>query len=200
ATQAQQSAGQLPIEIIPNTPDSAESVAFLPDESLMATGQYDGTIKLVDMATGRLLRTFRRHSKSVTDVTFVAGGKQLLSASDDMTIKLWDITTGRLIRTTELKASISYFWSIKLSPDGMRALTSTTPNGKYTAEVKLWDVATGRVLRTFQANALKVAFSPDGTRVLAGGGGVNYKPGGQVTLWDAASGRQLRTFEGHKAF
>src|SRR5690606_930992 len=63
-----------------------------------------------------------------------------------------------------------------------------------------WDVATGRLLRTFNANALRVKFSPDGTRVLAGGSGINNRPGGQVTLWDAKSGRLLRTFEGHPAF
>ena len=76
STQAQQSTGQLPIEIIPNIPSGAQSVALSPDESLMATGQYDGTIKLVDMATGRLLRTFQRHSKNVGDLMFVAGASR----------------------------------------------------------------------------------------------------------------------------
>ena len=196
----QDAKADLPIEVVPNVPGGAESVALSPDERLLASGQYDGTIKLVDMATNRLLRTFQRHSKSVSSVMFMAGGKQLLSASDDMTIKLWDVETGRLIRTTELKTSLQYFWSIKLSPDGTRAVTSQTAEGQYFATVKLWDVATGRTLQTFKANALRAMFSPDGTRVLAGGSGMNYKPGGQVTLWDAATGRQLRTFEGHKAF
>ena len=193
-------AADLPVEVVPNVPGGANSVALSPDERLLASGQYDGTIKLVDMATSRLLRTFGRHAKQVNSVMFMAGGKQLLSAGDDMTIKLWDVETGRLIRTTELKTPIQYFWSIKLSPDGTRALTCTTPNGQYFANVKLWDVATGRLLQTFKSNALRAVFSPDGTRVLAGGSGMNYKPGGQVTLWDAATGRLLRTFEGHKAF
>ena len=35
-----------------------------------------------------------------------------------------------------------------------------------------------------------VAFSPDGTRVLSGGGWT-------VKLWDAATGALIRTFEGH---
>lgn len=190
----------MPVEVVPNVPGGAESVALSGDEGLLATGQYDGSINLVDMKTKRLLRTFQRHSKTVSSVKFVAGAKQLLSASDDMTIKLWDVETGRLIRTTELKTSMQYFWSIALSPDGTLAVSSQTANGKYAADVKLWDVASGRLLRTFNANALRVKFSPDGTRVLAGGSGINNRPGGQVTLWDAKSGRLIRTFEGHPAF
>lgn len=196
----EEAAAGLPIEVVPNMPGGAESVALSPDERLLASGQYDGTIKLVDVATSRLLRTFQRHSKTVKSVMFVAGGKQLLSASDDMTIKLWDVETGRLIRSTELKTSMQYFWSVKLSPDGTRAVSSQTANGQNFANVKLWDVATGRLLQTFKANALRAQFSPDGTRILAGGSGMNFKPGGQVTLWDAATGRLLRSFEGHKAF
>lgn len=130
----------LPVEVIPNVPGGADSVALSPDERLLATGQYDGTINLVDMKTRRLLRIFQRHSKSVSSVMFLADGKQVLSASDDMTIKLWDVETGRLIRTTELKTSMQYFWSIALSPDGTRALSSQTANGQHFANVKLWDV------------------------------------------------------------
>src|SRR4051794_22501206 len=85
---AQQTAAGLPIEVTPNLPNSGNSVALTADERLLASGQYDGSIKLVDMTTSRLLRTLQRHSKDVTSVKFVDGDKHLLSASDDMTVKL----------------------------------------------------------------------------------------------------------------
>jgi WD40 repeat protein len=70
--------------------------------------------------------------------------------------------------------------------------------------LKLWDAATGRLLRSFgdrkhaQPNAAKewpvggtyVAFSPDGSHVLAG------TTEGTMHLWQASTGEQLATLVG----
>jgi WD40 repeat protein len=58
----------------------------------------------------------------------------------------------------------------------------------------LWDAERGEKLRTFQGHTLpvlRVAFSPDGRRVLTGSWDET------AILWDTERGEKLRTFQGH---
>jgi len=68
------------------------SVAFSPDGKLLASGSYDGTIKLWEVATGSLVRTLYGHTWVVNSVAFSPDGRLLASSSADATIKLWDIS------------------------------------------------------------------------------------------------------------
>jgi WD40 repeat protein len=67
-------------------------VAFSPDGQLLAPGFDDDTIKLWDVANGRLVRTLEGHTDVVLSVAFSPDGKILASGSADGTIKLWDIS------------------------------------------------------------------------------------------------------------
>jgi len=74
-----------------------QDIAWSPDGSLMATAQADGSIRLWDPTTGKLLRTLTGHESYVTAVAFSADGKLLASASDDRTVRLWDMRGPRLL-------------------------------------------------------------------------------------------------------
>src|SRR5947209_7265230 len=55
-----------PVEIVPITPPHQPfTVAFSPDGARILSGGFDNTMKLWDVATGRLLRTFQGHSSVV---------------------------------------------------------------------------------------------------------------------------------------
>jgi WD40 repeat protein len=67
------------------------SVAFSPDSKTLASGSADQTIKLWDVATGKVQATLKEHTDMVGSVAFSPDGKTLASGSLDNTIKLWDV-------------------------------------------------------------------------------------------------------------
>jgi WD40 repeat protein len=183
--------GKPKTEIVPQIAHlhSVNAVAFSPDGARVLSGSDDKTIKLWDVATGALLRTFAGHSDRVTSVAFSPDGTHVLSGSWDGT-KLWDVATGALLRS--FQGHTGAVTSVAFSPDGTRVLSGSAGNNDKT--LKLWDAATGALLRTFEGHSTgvtSVAFSPDGTRVLSGSYDKTLK------VWDAATGALLRTFEGH---
>ena len=173
----------LKAEIVPQVPHSSgiTSVAFSSDGTRVVSGSADMTLKLWDVATGRLLRTFEGHRYTIESVAFSPNGAQVLSGSLDL--KLWNAATGTVIRT--FRGHSAQVNSVAFSPDGKRVLS-----GGAERSVMLWNAATGAVIRTFVHSSWvrSVAFSPDGRRVLAG---CDDKT---LHLWDVATGALIRTY------
>jgi WD40 repeat protein/serine/threonine protein kinase len=169
------------------------SVAISPDGKLLASGTFDGTAKLWDLTTGKLLHTCSHQSNGV-NVAFVPGrGKEapLLLATagaNSQTVKLWDAATGQELRT--LTGHTDDVWQATSSPDG-RWLASFDKAGT----IHVWDPTTGKHLRTIWTPLSPfgdLAVSPD-SRVLATAGA-----DGAVRLWDPMSGWMLATLPGHQ--
>jgi WD40 repeat protein len=51
----------------------------------------DKTIKLWDIKSAKLIKTFKGHTDNIKAVSITPDGKNIISGSDDYTIKLWDI-------------------------------------------------------------------------------------------------------------
>src|SRR5215831_11668989 len=78
------------------------TVAFAPDDSLIATGSEDTTIKIWNINTRQVKATLRGHSTSVTCLAFSPDGKTLASGSGGKPftghykpgqVKLWDVSS-----------------------------------------------------------------------------------------------------------
>ena len=164
-----------------------ESVAFSPDGRTLATGSWDGTVRLWDVGTGRELRVMKGHTANVESVAFSPDGKMLASGSGgylgaeiDYTARLWDAATGRILKV--FRGHSNRVSSIDFSPDGR-----TLATGSWDNTVRLWDAETGRELWVLKGDFDQVhslAFSPRGGTVATGSGD------GTARLWDAATGRE----------
>lgn len=67
------------------------------DDTTLATGSYDNTIKIWDLETGQEIRTLTGHTRGIRSLQM--DDHKLLSASLDGTVKLWQWRTGKCLRT-----------------------------------------------------------------------------------------------------
>lgn len=67
------------------------------DDTTLATGSYDNTIKIWDLETGEEVRTLTGHTRGIRSLQM--DDHKLLSASLDGTVKFWNWRTGQCLRT-----------------------------------------------------------------------------------------------------
>jgi WD40 repeat protein len=96
------------IEIIPQSGRLPwiTSVAISPDGKTVLSSSWDKTLKLWDLATGRLSHSLEGHSRPVTSVVVSSVGITTLSLSDDGATLLWDLATCRRMCVVQEKLSV----------------------------------------------------------------------------------------------
>ncbi|MBD2772676.1 serine/threonine-protein kinase [Iningainema tapete] len=173
-----------------------QAIAISPDGVTLASGSNDNTIKLWQLSTGKLLRTFGRwfsgHGSMVHSVAFSPNGEQIVSGSWDRTIKLWQVSTGKLIRT--FTGHSHWVNSVAFNPNPPGGFFAS---GSADGTIKLWEVDTGREIRTFIGHSdsvWSVAFSFDGSILASGSADCTIK------LWQLSTGNNIRTFTKHSFF
>ncbi len=169
-------------------------------------------VRLLDAQTGELKWEHKGPGHSASSVAFSPNGETVAYGSGAAV--LLDARTGAVTKT--LKPVMGYVLDVAYAPDG-RTLAGAGSNNVGTGgfgglgRVTLWDVSTGTIRRTLEGptgRAQKVAFSPDGRTVAAGGTGrKNHgrdkstgarmaKTSSEVRLWDVATGSMIWTAEG----
>lgn len=182
-----------------NGAGATHAVAVSPDnrfglsggaDSLLAYGrgaEADCLLKLWDMETGKILRTFSGHRTPIRSVAFSRDGKYAVSGDSRGGVFLWDIETGRSIRSFPSESrKVS---SVAFSIDGKRLFTGLSGSGGNRVIFEAWDVATGQKIRQLFSNIYEVysaSFSRDGKRVAA-----LIEIEKTAWVWDVATGQVL---------
>jgi WD40 repeat protein/uncharacterized caspase-like protein len=161
---------------------------FSPDGKKILTASWDGTTKIWDGLTGKLLVDLVGHRSSITSANFSPDGKRVVTASRDSTSILWDATTGKVLGNMANHTQIVN--SANFSLDGKKILTTS-----WDGTTKIWDALTCSLLINMEGHKSGVTdanFSPDGKRVVTASDDKTAK------FWDAETGELLHSLEGHK--
>jgi WD40 repeat protein len=175
--------------------------ALSPDATLLADSTPEGAIRLLDAVSGKELRTWKGHDRTLWALAFSADGKRLFSTGGrEPVIRAWDVATGQ--REAEIAGAYrDGIMQLAVSPDG-QLVTSSGNFTVETSDLRLWDIGTGRELHRFAVHLQMKhhpVFSPDGRWLAA----ATARPGvartwGEVQVWEVVTGKRLGIFTGHK--
>ncbi len=174
--------------------DAVGMLAFSPDGKSLVTGAADNLVRLWDVETAEMLKTFEGNGAAALS----PDGKTLAAGGYDRSVLLWDVETETL--TAALEGHTDDVLSLAFSPDGSLLASGGNDNAAL-----LWDVKTGERLAAFPGSdpspktvawgvnkdaVISLAFSPDG-KTLATGSDSNA-----ARLWDVELRELLREMDG----
>jgi WD40 repeat protein len=177
---------------------------FTADGATLVAGGRDGTLYVLDAATGAARDAFDSHAASAVLVR-ANNENEIFAVGGDGHVKRWAPSADwKLERTIggnaddplDVAASplIDRVLALEFSPDG-KLLASGGGEPSRSGEVKIWNVADGslvaELVEPHSDTAFDVAFSPD-SAYLATSSADKF-----VKVFKLSSGQHVRSFEGH---
>jgi WD40 repeat protein len=125
---------QLLFNLFTSFTGAVHRMVFSPDRILLATGHYDGNIRLWDALSGVLLLEIKNEGV-IDSLAFTPDGSVLVAglSGSEPVILLYSSSTGQLLN--QLKGHASAVTSLLFSPDGQ-----LFASGSYDGEIRLWGI------------------------------------------------------------
>lgn len=142
------------------------SIAWSPDNMLLASGSADKTIILWNANHGTQESVLKGHSLGLTSVAFSPNGYSLVSSSYDKSIRIWSLKTGSQMYIIQQGHS-DFVYSVAYSADGHQIVSASNDN-----TIRVWNAENGtECLKHFKSHCGAVTsavFTPDRNYVISG--------------------------------
>jgi WD40 repeat protein/predicted Ser/Thr protein kinase len=164
---------------------------FSPDGSMLASGGWDDTVRVVAADTGELQATLETGGGHVFDLAFLPGGRRIVGGHKRHV--LWDVGSGS--RLAEQSSEGNPSWSFASSPDGRHVAIGHT-NGDVSI-LRTEELAPAATWPGHKGVVQDVAWTGDGTRIASVSldDGVclvrSFPEGGVLHRWAAHQGGAL---------
>ncbi|KAF9320185.1 hypothetical protein BG003_006994 [Podila horticola] len=161
------------------------SVAVSQDK--VFAGAHDGSTKVFDINTGKLLKDSKGHTMSVWGLAVNPSGDRYFSAGSDGTIKVWDWTN-----EDETKCLVKSIPDHNAKVYGLVVDQGRLYSASSDKTIKVWDTETLECLATFQGhtggvNSLAALRDASSSQLVTGSSDKTIK------IWDVATGTCLKT-------
>ncbi|CAF0783335.1 unnamed protein product, partial [Didymodactylos carnosus] len=162
-------------------------LAISPSGLLLAAGSADCLVRLYNISTSRLIKSFIGHAAPISSLSF-CGNDHLCSGSNDGGLSVWDVEKGHRMHV--------------LTPKHDKCVSELCSNIKGTqfasvsfdSVVRIWSVKTGKKeteIRLHPKPVSCVAFQPDGFMIVTGCWD------SLVRQWNVATGQRRSVMRGH---
>jgi WD40 repeat protein len=164
------------------------SVAYGRDDRHVLTGSRDGSARLWDRTSGKLVRRWFPHQRYATKLRVSPDGQWLLSYGGDRLIAQTSLATGE--PRLRWERHLGAVHAVAFTPDGSQVVT-----GSADRTIRVWSVGGWQPVRRFPNPGGEVhglAISPDGAQVAAA------SKDGTIRVLMLATGELEHTLTGHR--
>jgi WD40 repeat protein len=180
------------------TADTVFGASISPDNSKVAVGCTDNSLRIVDAATGKELFKIGNHENWVLGTAFGGDGKRIVSVSRDRAAKLTDATSGAFLENINLLRG--ELGAVARNPSKEIVVVGGEDRTPYIymmdrpKNLKIADDTTLiRKLDRQDGAIAALAWSSDGAHIAVAGASP------EVNIYDAESGKRIAACKGHSA-
>uniref|UniRef100_A0AAY4A8T0 Pleiotropic regulator 1 n=1 Tax=Denticeps clupeoides TaxID=299321 RepID=A0AAY4A8T0_9TELE len=163
-------------------------IAVEPGNQWFVTGSADRTIKIWDLASGRLKLSLTGHISTVRGVAVSTRSPYLFSCGEDKQVKCWDLEYNKVIR--HYHGHLSAVYDLDLHPTIDVLVTCSRDS-----TARVWDIRTKANVHTLSGHTNTVATvkcQSSEPQIITGSHDTS------IRLWDLIAGKTRATLTNHK--
>ncbi|KAG1724753.1 WD40-repeat-containing domain protein [Suillus paluster] len=167
-------------------------VAFIPGTRLLVSCSHDKSLRVWDLDTGQQVgEPLLGHDDEVRTVAASTDGRWIVSGASNGSILTWEVATNKSVPVS-FKSHENMVHSIVFAPNSETFASASWDETQQATDksIIVWNAASGKELFKIQQRAWRIAFTPDGLRLVSG----NMN---DIRISDAATGDIIKKFDAH---